>query len=109
MNTKSRLPVTLAIAAAVVASSLSGAALAQPNSDVYANPGTQPASRFAEAPANVTRAPVPGIVVAYTQFGPSAAGASTDRPIVVAAPFQGRGHVESAGGALSYTGLVAGN
>ncbi len=109
MNTKSRLPITLAVAAAVVASTLSGAALAQPATDVYAKPGTQSATNVAEAPANVTRAPVPGLVVAYTQFGPSAAGASSERPIVVAAPFQGRGYVESAGGALSYTGLVAGN
>lgn len=108
MNTKSRRT-ALAVAAAVVAASLSGAAVAQPVSDVYAKPGTQSATSVAAAPVDVARAPVPGFAVAYTQFGPAATSLTTDRPVVVAAPYVGRGQTDSAGGAIRYTGLVAGN
>jgi len=109
MNTKSRLPLSLAIAAGIAISSFTGAAVAQPNTDVYANPGTLPASGVTTGRVDVVRAPVPGFAVAYAQFGPAGADLSFDRPIVVAAPVSGRGQVNSAGNALTLTGLVAGN
>ena len=109
MNTKSRLPLTIITAAGIAVSSLAGAAFAQPNTDVYAYTGTQPANGVAAGRVDAVRAPVPGFAVAYAQFGPAAAGLTAERPIVVAAPYVGRGQVNSAGRALELTGLVAGN
>ena len=109
MNTTSRLPLTLAIAAGMAISAISGAAFAQPNSDVYAYAGTQPANGLAVGPIEVVQAPLPGFATAYAEFGPAATGLSSERPIVVAAPYVGRGQVASAGSALGLTGLVAGN
>ena len=102
-------PLSFAVAAIVALGSITGAAVAQPNSDVYANPKTQPASNVATGPVDVARAPVPGLVTAYAQVGPAATELSFERPVVVAAPYVGRGQIQSAGGALRWTGLVAGN
>ena len=111
MNTTSRviLSLPLAIAVGMAIGIISGAAIAMPNTDVYAYPGTQPAHGIAVGPIEVVRAPVPGLVTAYRQAGPAAAGLSFERPIVVAAPHVGRGHNQRAGAAVSFTFLVAGN
>ena len=109
MITTSRLSLTLAVAAGMAISSISGAAIAMPNTDVYAYPGTQPAHGTVVGPIEVVRAPVPGLVTAYRQAGPAAAGLSFERSIVVAAPNVGRGHNQKAGAAVSFTYLVAGN
>ncbi len=109
MNATSRLRLTLAIAAGMAMTTITGAAFAQPVSDVYANAGMQPANGIAAGQIEVAQAPLPGIATAYAQFGPAATGLSFERPIVVAAPFVGRGHVDSAGSTLGLTGLTAGN
>ena len=116
MNTTSRLRLTLAIATGMAISSISGAAFAAPNTDVYAYPGTQPANGLAVGPVTVVRAPAPGLVTAYADFGTAATGLSFERPIVVAAPFVGRGYNHSVGASLGFidiagtqTGLTAGN
>lgn len=109
MNTKSRLPLALAVTAGLAVGSLTGAAFAQPASDVYAYSRGEAAAGVANTRVDTVRAPVPGFAVAYAQFGPAATDLSADRPIVVAAPYVGRGQVTSAGNALSLTGLVAGN
>lgn len=105
----SALHLTLAVSAGVAIALLAGAAVAQPNSDVYAYPDIEPAVALATEAVTVVRAPSPGLVTAYRQSGPAAAGLSFERPIVVAAPFAGRGYTESAGAALTLTGIAAGN
>jgi hypothetical protein len=107
MNSSLRL--TAAAATLVAIGSVAGTAVAQPNSDIYAYPTTEPAFAIATAPVTVTRAPTPGIVVAYREIGPAATGLTSDRPTVVAAPQTHRGYVQSAGHALAVTGLVAGD
>jgi len=109
MKNKSRLPLTIITAAGIAVSAFAGAAFAQPATDIYAYTGTQPANGVAAGRVDVVRAPVPGFAVAYAQFGPAATDLTFDRPIVVAAPFVGRGHVTSAGNTVTLTGLVAGN
>ena len=109
MNTTSRLRLSLAVAAGMAISTITGAAFAMPNTDVYAYPGTQPANGTVVGPIDVVRAPLPGRATAYAQFGPAATGLSFERPIVVAAPNVGRGQFDSAGSSITLSGLVAGN
>ena len=111
MNTTSRLRLSLAVAAGMAISTITGAAFAMPNTDVYAYPGTQPANGTAVGPIEVVQAPHIGRATAYAQFGPAATGLSFERPIVVAAPFVGRGHITSAGSSVTLSSLVevAGN
>jgi hypothetical protein len=98
----------LALAAGLAISAISGAAVAQPVSDVYAYAGTQPATGVAYQRIEVAHAPVTGRVAALEQIqaGQAAFGLGTERPIVVAAPFVGRGYTPSASGGV--IGLAAG-
>ena len=109
MNTTSRLRLSLAVAAGLAIASFASTASAQPVTDVYAYTGSQTAVGVATDRVDVARAPVPGFAVAYNQFGPAATSLTSERPIVVAAPFVGRGQVTSAGQALGLSGMVAGN
>lgn len=109
MKTTIQRPLSFAVATVIALCAVTVAAVAQPNSDVYAYPKNQSASGLATGPVDVARAPVPGLVTAYAQVGPAATELSFERPVVVAAPYVGRGQIQSAGGALRWTGLVAGN
>lgn len=104
-----RAVLTLAVASTLAVAVLAGGAVAQPNSDVYVYPDTQPQFALATETVTVATAPSPGIVTAYRDTGTATTGLSFEKPIVVAAPHVGRGHNDAAGTSVTLTGFAAGN